>query len=316
MGEKMNGKVEKISAENFKKHQIWYDELLPNLIKDLADFPYAFIKGDVLSKLAYGSEGYRDNHDVDILVSKSMRGELQNILYANGFVEDVRDEYGNFRKLTRTEKIVLINSHQDIDYIKYVGDNYVNIDVNYDLFWGEYMGKKIDILNDFLTDTHFERIFSQDVKTLSKVKSFIQLCLHHYREMNAIYLFKLDNPFRISMFRDVYYLYKTFSAGETAELCDLIDKYEIKEYIYYVMYLTSQLYKDDKWSKLLNRCFTERGKYLLEYYGLTDLERKKWHISLQQRMASTDLYSEVEPYLNQKDNDKVNNTIGFITAVD
>ena len=91
---------------------------------------------------------------------------------------------------------------------------------------------------------------------------------------------------------------------------------KIKEYIYYVMYLTSQLYQDDKVLELLNHCFTEKGRYLLEYYGLTDLERKKWHISLRQRMASADLYSEVEPYLSQKDKDKVDNAIGFITMVD
>lgn len=312
----MDGKAERISAENYRKHQIWYDELLPNFIKDLADFPYAFIKGDVLSKLAYGDVGYRDNHDVDILVPKGMREDLKKILHANGFIEDVRDENGNFRELTRAEKIVLLNSHQDIDYIKYVGDNFVNIDVNYDLFWGEYTGKQIDIRNDFLSDTHYENIFGQKVKALSKVKSFIQLCLHHYREMNAIYLFKLDNPFRITMFRDVYYLLKTFSEEETSELCSLIDKYEIKEYIYYVTYLTAQVYQDDKLREFLNRCATEKGKYLLDYYGLTELERKKWHISLEERMASADLYSEVEPYITQKDKDKVDKTIGFITAVD
>ena len=40
------------------------------------------------------------------------------------------------------------NTHQDIEFVKFTKENIydtIKIDLNYDLMWGEYLGKRIDI---------------------------------------------------------------------------------------------------------------------------------------------------------------------------
>lgn len=298
------------------EHARWFTEILTSLLSDLKEFPYAIIKGPVLAVLAYGDEKARDYHDIDFLVPKELRKDFIAILEKNGFLADVRNPDGSFRKLTRKEQIILMNSHQDIDYIKIQGDIFVDIDINYDMFWGEYIGKRIDIRNDILSETFTMNVFGQEVKVVSRAKNFIQLCLHHYREMNAIYLYKLTNPFVQAKFRDVYYLFQNMSEEDLEELYILIDRFEMANYIFYVVYHTYQFYKEDVLKHFLKRYETPKAQQLLNSYGLTVGERKEWPFSFEQRSKMENVYEALKPYLSDGDIRKVEEAIGFITLVE
>lgn len=317
-GKKMKEGIlqEEVDKKEQSEHSRWFTEILAPLLDDLKDFPYAIIKGPVLAVQAYGDEAARSYHDIDFLIPKDLRKEFIKILEKNDFIADVRNPDGSFRKLTRNEKIILMNSHQDIDYIKKKDDIYVDIDINYDLFWGEYKGKRIDIKNDILCETFHMNLFGQDIKVLSKAKNFIQLCLHHYREMNAIYLYKLTNPFVQEKFRDVYYLLRSMSEEDLEEVHRLIADYEIANYIYYVIYHTYHFYKALLLKDFLERYETPEARLLIHSYGLTDEEKKVWPIPLEQRSEIEDLYGALEPYLSEEDIKKVENVVGFITLIE
>lgn len=93
----------------------------------------------------------------------------------------------NYRKIPKlrgeTAVLCITYSHQIPSYHKEVTGFHLNVDINYDIFWGEYEGQRTSI-GDFFTDTVEMNIYGISVKTLSVEKAFIQLILHHYKEMN------------------------------------------------------------------------------------------------------------------------------------
>ena len=99
------------------------------------------------------------------------------------------------------------HSHQLLPYYSYINNQLICIDLNFDIFWGEYEGKRVDI-DEFLCDTIEMDIYGVKVKTLPPLKAMIQLILHHYKDMNSIFLLATRKSIRYDMFKDVYYLLK------------------------------------------------------------------------------------------------------------
>ena len=103
----------------------------------------------------------------------------------------------------------------------------MTVDLNFDILWGEYNGKRIDI-EGFISDAIEVEIYGIKVKTLPPLKALIQLILHHYKEMNSIYHLAGHNSITYSMFRDVYYLWKNNASVISLEkLYVLSEKYQI-----------------------------------------------------------------------------------------
>ena len=148
------------------------------LWRQLQPVPYALIKGEALSIMSYKKLGRRLYNDIDILVDRLNINNIEQICRGLEFVPHPH---------SRTERILCLSaSHQVYPYYKNRGTNTVNIDINFDIFWGEYEGKRIDI-SEFLSDTIEIDIYGCKVKTLPPLKAMVQLILHHYKEMNSIY---------------------------------------------------------------------------------------------------------------------------------
>ena len=267
------GKMEKQSPQVIERNQYWYSKLLRSVFEDIKNLNYALIKGDILSYLAYGNFGYRFYHDVDFLLPHEDIMNLKETLYKHGFIHNLKDTQGGFREMNRIERAMYRNTHQDIEFVKFTKENIydtIKIDLNYDLMWGEYLGKRIDISSFVKEDNSELDIYGVKAKILAPYKNFIQLCLHHYREMNAIYLFTMKNPFKKKAYEDVYFLAKKMSP-------------------------------EDIFSKLLNFCENTDAKKLVNYFGLAESERKKWPFSFEERMNCNDLFLKLLPYLSKDD---------------
>ncbi len=78
----------------------------------------------------------------------------------------------------------------------------IEIDLNFDIFWDEYEGKRIDI-DEFLSDTIEMEIYGVKVKTFPPIKALIQLVLHHYKDMNSLFLLATRKSIRYDMFKDI-----------------------------------------------------------------------------------------------------------------
>lgn len=273
---------------------------LKSLFEDLKEINYAYIKGESLSLYAYGCLGAREYVDYDILVDRKDLFTLEQILKYNGF--------DNQSEIKRNHRITLLSySHQLLPYGKKdtVGD--LNLDLNFDIFWGEYSGKRISIEN-FIKDCNLIDIYGCPVKVLTLEKTFIQLILHNYKELNSLYLLYYYNPIKEKMFKDVYMLLLNWKHILTPNfVLNICSEYNIKEYAYYVLYFTYEFYK--KSPRFLERYLeilkTKEGEHLLKCYGLNDNERKLWNIDFNTRLLRKNFKNDILSCINENEIKKI-----------
>lgn len=260
-------------------------------------FPYAIIKGEVLSILAYGKEGNRNSKDIDILIPREHIDRAKKILYAKGFEEIFSN---------RRERAFFLNfSHQMPPYIKKTKICRIFVDVNFDVFWGEYKDKRIEIL-EFMNDTTEMSVYGCPMRVLSPIKNLITIALHHYKDMNSLVLLATKKAIRYDMFKDIYYLIKRNSnAISVDQLYCYCDKYQIKQYVFYILFYTSKLFPDNILNMYIQKLQTDEGVYLLDKYGLCSEERKTWKCDFNERLNSDNLFELMKGDLTQKDVKKI-----------
>ncbi|KAF6628185.1 nucleotidyltransferase family protein [Paenibacillus polymyxa] len=287
-----------------RRNATWYSKIRP-LIEDMRELPYALIKGEALSIAAYGGNGFRASKDIDLLVPRDQLGNLQEIFEKHDCKQVIKDESGAVRELTRQEKIMLMNSHQVAPYSLVLDDGtFIDIDVNCDIFWGEHIGPRID-LHDFLKNAVNQVIYGYEIKVLPPIEAFVQVCLHHYREMNSMYIFKLQNPINVSMFQDIYAFYKSSFRSHIKPLVEYSLHHQLHAYIYYLLYYSSLIFEDDLLPLHMELFETKEGRKLIHHYGLAAEERKQWKISFCDRLNHPDLFSVIEPELTDADQEKI-----------
>lgn len=277
------------------KNRIRYFEC-KNIFSSIKNMAYAVVKGEPLSLLAYGETGKRSSSDIDILVTKEDIINLEGVLRENGF------EYSS--GITREDRIFYISqSHQLMPYVKRTSLLNVTIDINFDIFWGGYIGKAANI-SEFLKDTEEVIIYGNYVKTLSPIKSLIHLCLHHYKELNSIYLLSIHNFYRRDVFMDVYMLIKNnLGLDDILQIVKICEELDIVAYAYFVLYYTYLLFPDLIIEKLLKQLFTPQGEKLIEHYGLE--ERRKWKLSFEERLHIDSVYESIKSDLTEEDIKKI-----------
>lgn len=264
----------------------------------LYKFPYAVVKGEALSIEAYNKLDQRHIGDIDILLPRNKLSSIENILINADFTTTAK---------TRSDRIIMLsNSHQVAPWIKLfppIGN--IEIDINFDLFWGEYTGKRIDV-DVFLSDTLEMDIYGVKVKTLPPLKAMIQLVLHHYKDLNSIFLIATRQTIKQNMFKDVYYLLKNNLDTITLDkLYATSSEYGIIPYVFYVLYYTGQVF-DDEILKLYIEAFrTSEGEALLNCYGLCAKEQKEWKYDFKTRLESDNLYELIKDDLTEKDREKI-----------
>lgn len=297
--------MRKKSYSTLKRNSQLYLSLF-DVFQQLADYPYAVVKGEALSIQAYGGLGYRNSHDIDFLTCKAALPQICKVLRENGFSQKIRTKNG-WRDLTKMEKMIYINSHEIPPFRrieKETGD-VTEVDVNVDVIWGESRRKNINI-EDWMKRRIDMEIYGINVKVLALDDAFAQMCLHHYREMNSIYTLRLKNPISVAMFQDVYMFYLLHYQDKPEYLLELAKTYNIKPYLYYLLFFSALLFKNEALNELLNLLITEEGVSLLDCYGLSELERKKWKVDFFTRLNNKNIFQLIEKDLNPNDIDKVN----------
>lgn len=274
---------------------------LKKILSDVT-VPYAVIKGEPLSLLCYNEKSVRNSQDIDILIDRQHISYFERLLQENDFIRLInQNEFVN-----RESRILCISqSHQVPPYVKETPNQQIEIDLNFDIFWGEYTGKRIDIA-EFLADTIVQDIYGCKVKALSPLKAMVQLILHHYKEMNSIYHLAGHNCINNNMFRDVYYLWKNNQEAVSLEkLCAISSEYKIISYVFYVLYFTNWIFKDTELQKYVEAFRTLEGESLLDYYGLVEKERKPWKVDFQTRLETDNLYELIRDDLTEADVEKL-----------
>ena len=285
----------------FDEPYIGYKELF-KILNEMNNINYAIIKGEALSYLAYNQVSQRKSNDIDILVSRDSLSSLKKILYRNGFAT---------KNISREDEILILSgSHQITTWKKRISNNsYLKIDINFDVFWGEYSGTRMNI-NNFLDETIKIDLYGFSVKTLNPLNTMIQLILHHYKEMNSIYHLATHNSINVDMFKDIYYLWKNNIKSITLEaLYDISVEYDIMPYVYYILFYVNQIYSDSELNKYVLKFQTDEGESLLNTYGLAKDEKKLWKVDFKTRLQTDDLYKLIQPDLTLYDREKLKRNI-------
>ena len=274
---------------------------LKKILSDVT-IPYAVIKGEPLSLFCYNEKSVRNSQDIDILIDRQHVLYFERLLQENDFKMLInQNEFIN-----RESRILCISqSHQIPPYVKETPNQQIEIDLNFDIFWGEYTGKRIDIA-EFLADTIVQDIYGCKVKTLPSLKAMVQLILHHYKEMNSIYHLSGHNSINYAMFRDLYYLWKNNQESISLDkLYQISAEYEIAPYVFYILYFTNEIFHDTELEEYVEAFRTSEGAALLDYYGLAEKERKSWKVNFRTRLESNNIYELIKDDLTQEDLEKL-----------
>jgi len=263
---------------------------------------YAVVKGAVLSNLCYNNVFSRGIGDIDILIPKGQINQLEKKLVEQEFYTPHDALHG-----ARFQRIfMLTNSHQLLPYHKKLSQSELILDVNFDIFWGEYEGKRID-MEMFLSDAIETSIFQQNIKSLPPIKALIQLILHHYKDMNSIFLLATRKCIKYQMFKDIYFLLKNNPHAISLEkLYSISTEYEIIPYVFYVLYYTGQIFDDTMLNHYIAAFRTPEGEALLNSYGLCEKERKEWKYNFKTRLEEDNLYGLIKDDLTSQDRAKIN----------
>ena len=270
-----------------KRSKFYYFCVAPFLQKlNDIDMQYAIIKSEPLSMYAYKAYAQRVFGDIDVLIPRSHLKLVGDYLEQCGFYQSINED----KNLREYKIFCLSSSHQTVSYKRIIEKYFVEIDINFDILWGEYTGKRINI-SEFLYDTVEMDIYGYKIKTLSPLKTMVQIILHHYKDMNSIFLLATRTSIKFNAFKDVYYLWK--NNQETISLDKLYaisSDYEIIPYVFYILYFTNRIYNDADLEKYIKAFKTPDGIDLLDYYGLSGNERKPWKVDFETRLKTENLY--------------------------
>ena len=258
---------------------------------------YAVIKGDALSLQVYNQVGIRTYSDVDILICRGDVSIVINILKKLGFSSRFEENI-----LNKKNRVLTTLSHQIMPYVKEYRGVTVEIDINLDLFWGEYRGKRINVV-PILQRTCKKSIYESVVNVLSIQDAFIELCLHHYKDLNSLDHLLKRNPYKKKRFEDVYWMIKNNSVFTPSYVRRIANKYGVVPYIYYVLKSTSYVIMDNYLDPFLQTLWDPEGERLLEYYDLAN--PKKWGISFYERLENDNLKEYIEENLTIYDRQRL-----------
>ena len=270
------------------------------------EIPYAAIKGPILSVSAYGNPYLRQSGDLDILIAPEDISVFSNQMKDNGFKQG-KIRHGMIECASREDRIFhSMYSHQIVPFIKETGNSlspFLNVDVNTSVYWGE-KGRALDI-KEILSNCITEELEGVSIKKMEPVSEFIILCLHHYKDMNSLYLLAEGN-LKLRLFVDIYrYILRQQKNLSMDRLRRIAKEWSALPYVYYCLFQTSYLFPDQVVMAYRDAMQNEEGQNLINLCGLTREEQKRWTMPLEVRLFSSDFKDQFKLMLDDKDREKI-----------
>lgn len=270
--------------ERYKNCQPVFQEL------ETIGIPYAVIKGAVLSIAAFGSPYSRCSGDIDLLVNRCDVDIVKQIMLNHGFTQGRATKEG-VKPFTRSELLFQATlSHQTAPFVRATGNKFcpfTEVDINMDIFWGERLQKtNMDFV---LAQTTKGNVCGTTIKKLSPEMELISLCLHHYKDMNSIYLLS-HNSLTLKLFCDIYFYFKNENI-KPEKLYALCKQLGASEYVYYCLYYTDYIFNNPLLKEHCHALYSPKAQRLLNTFGLGNNEIQEWEISFLERLLYTDIHT-------------------------
>lgn len=271
--------------------------VLKTLLKEFK-FPYAIIKGPILSKRAFQNDSIRVSGDIDILIQKKDSEKYVDLLLKHGFQQGYLEK-GKIVPYSR-EQIIFheIYTHQMASFIKETESlfcPFINIDINTDIFWGDAVesGDISLVLNERqkIKMSNIGHIYC-----LNPEMEFICLCLHHYKDLNSIFLL-YSKGIRLSLFCDIFFYIKN-NILDLKKLINLSSSLGTGKYIYYCLFFCNEIFNEEVLQKYLNLFSHYKDEKLQSSFGL-GIHQHSWPIPFGERLFHTNLKDIISPLLSQ-----------------
>ena len=261
--------------------------------------PYAVIKGAVLSAAAYKDPFSRHSGDIDLLVDRKHIDQIKNIMRDLGFIQGRVTENG-IEPFSRRELLFQASmSHQTAPFVKETNNKlcrYINVDMNLDILWGE--SEQRSDMDFILEKTQDTTITDITFKKLCPEIEFIALCLHHYKDMNSIYLL-YERGLKLSHFCDIYFFVKNCNLNLEA-LYTYCRKLNVSEYVYYCLYYTNLIFEDFELKEYMALLHSENADALIDKFGLNERERQTWSIDFYTRLFDINMSNYLNNMLSEE----------------
>ena len=281
---------------NKYSNNIYYEKLKNTIsvlerFKALKDFfdsdiiPYAVIKGAPLSQTLYESPFIRSSGDIDILVNINDVDLIKSYLLSKGFIQG-RIIKKDIQPFTRKQLVFQSTmSHQIAPFViktQNILCPFINVDINTDIIWGEN-SLQTD-MEYVLSNVSHSSINNVSFNKLSVEMEFISLCLHHYKDMNSIYLL-YKRGLKLVLFYDIFLFLRNSDMNENLLLLHS-ERLGVGKYLYYCVYYTNLIFNDNttNFYKLLLRKYEDCE--IMDCFGLSKDERKRWKVSFYERLFS------------------------------
>lgn len=303
-------KLNMILAVNDVNNKIKYS-FLHNIFNALANVNYAVIKGAVLSDAAYRQPNMRKSLDVDFLIHPSCIKQIKDILLANGFIQG-HTKGNKIIPYQRKETVFYTSSsHQLAPFIAPTGNQicpFVSVDLNFNIVWGESR-QQIDM--DFvLSELQEDIIYGQTIKKLSCEMEFIHLCLHHYKDLNSIYLISRGS-IKLNLFSDIFF-YIVYNDLDIQKMLYITEKLKISKYIFYCLFYCGEIFTHTKLDELISAYKFSADFELICSFGLHELERKKWNFSFYDRLFKENFPKIFIENLSNDEKEKIEKNYEFL----
>ncbi|MDR0920440.1 MAG: nucleotidyltransferase family protein [Oscillospiraceae bacterium] len=296
---------------NKKRMEIYYKEIKP-LLEQLG-IPFAIVKGVVLSQTAYGNPFIRNSGDIDILVAPQDISKVYHVMKKNNFIQGTIINGGIVAASREKRVYQTFYSHQLLPFIKKTDSclcPYICVDINTNIVWGEN-NNKID-MQELLSHREIINIEGIGLYKLDPINEFIALCLHHYKDMNSIYLL-YQGSLNLKLYLDIYrYIQHQENNLLINELHARANNLNVLPYVFYCIEQTAQLFPDRILKFYSNSLKTTEGEILLNRFGLDDREQKIWKFPLLERLFSVDFHEKFISMLSEDDVKKINLNISMM----
>lgn len=259
---------------------------------------YALLKGAVLSKEIFNDSSVRVSGDIDILVRKDDLQIVKSLFSKTGFVQGrIRNDI--IVPYNRKEHIFYSTySHQIAPFICKTNNPfcpYVDVDINTSVFWGEASDSSLTAAS--LENIVQTTILGTTVHKLSPEYEWIALCLHHYKDLNSLYLL-YTRGISITSFCDIYY-YWTSHSFDLATLISISKKYCVTSYIYYCLFYTRELFGDNSLNKAIDAFYKDADHEIIFSFGLSPTEKMQWEIPFSERLQPTILHNYLDSVITE-----------------
>lgn len=245
---------------------------------------YAFLKGAVLNFVYYG-KGERISNDTDILVNPEDLTKVIKICEKMGYVQG-HIENGEIVPATKREiMFAQLNTYETVPMIKKTGNQYLpfhEFDINFRLGNGD----KGEMSKIMLKDTEIVGNSAVRLRTMSRERFLIYLCIHLYREATMVYKIVRGDDLILYKFMDIHYFIisnqQKLSWEKLLKEAETLDR---QKDVYYALYFTEELYPGTVGSEIL-KSFDMLGKeFLNQYRGRDNSEEVyEWKLEFHERM--------------------------------